>query len=149
PAAGDAAPAPGRGAQARAARGRGAPPGAAGERSARLPAPAAAEGRWLQSHRGLAVTRTTRLGVLVALIALPALAQAAGPEALSLKAGAPAELLGKTLAIARGLFALSLVLGLLVEAFGGDPSKPKSYGGVAWRALVVVALLAGYPRLFG
>lgn len=85
----------------------------------------------------------------VALVVLPALAEAAGPEALSLKSGAPAELLGKTLAIARGLFALSLVLGLLVEAFGGSPDKPKSYGGVAWRALVVVALLAGYPRLFG
>jgi len=95
------------------------------------------------------VTRATRMMVGMAVVALPALAHAAGPEALSLKSGAPAELLGKTLAIARGLFALSLVLGLLVEAFGGSPDKPKSYGGVAWRALVVVALLAGYTRLFG
>jgi len=95
------------------------------------------------------MTRTARALMGLALVMLPALAHAAGPEALSLKSGAPAELLGKTLAIARGLFALSLVLGLLVEAFGGDPDKPKSYGGVAWRALVVVALLAGYPRLFG
>ncbi|HEY8210297.1 MAG TPA: hypothetical protein VIG99_22590, partial [Myxococcaceae bacterium] len=91
----------------------------------------------------------TRTLIGVALMVLPALAHAAGPEALSLKSGAPAELLGKTLALARGLFALSLVLGLLVEAFGSSPDKPKSYGGVAWRALVVVALLAGYPRLFG
>jgi hypothetical protein len=89
------------------------------------------------------------VGAVAAGLLVPAVALAAGPEALSLKTGAPAELLGKTLAIARGLFALSLVIGLLVEAFGGSPDRPKSYGAVAWRALVVVALLAMYPKLFG
>ncbi|HEY8211329.1 MAG TPA: hypothetical protein VIG99_27785, partial [Myxococcaceae bacterium] len=95
------------------------------------------------------MTRTSRALVALLLTALPALALAAGPQALSLKSGAPAELLGKTLAIARGLFALSLVVGLLVEAFSDSPDKAKGYGGVAWRALVVVALLAGYSKLFG
>ena len=80
------------------------------------------------------MTRTSRAFLALLLTLLPALALAAGPQALSRKSGAPAELLGKTLAIARGLFALSLVVGLLVEAFSDSLDKGKSYGGVAWRA---------------
>ena len=91
----------------------------------------------------------TRLAVLVAALVTPALAFAAGPEVLNLRDGVPKELLGKMLTIAWGLFAFSLVLGLLLEAFGGAPDQPKNYGGVAWRALVVVALLGAYPKLFG
>lgn len=95
------------------------------------------------------MTHARLLGTIAVGLLAPAVALAAGPEALSLKTGAPAELLAKTLGIARGLFALSLIVGLLVEAFGGSPDRPKSYGSVAWRALVVVALLAVYPKLFG
>jgi hypothetical protein len=83
------------------------------------------------------------------LLLVPAAALAAGPQALSLKTGVPAELLSTTLGIARGLFPLSLVLALVLEAFGGSPSQSKNYGGVVWRALVVVALLASYPKVFG
>jgi hypothetical protein len=91
--------------------------------------------------------RIAALGLLL----LPALAFAdeAGPAVLSLKSGVPAELLGKTLGIARGLFALSLVVALLVEAFSSSPTQQKNYGGVAWRALLVLALLSGYRVLFG
>jgi hypothetical protein len=94
------------------------------------------------------VTRRLAFFVLFAALA-PAAAIAAGPQALNLRDGVPAELLAKTLGLARGLFALSLVLALAVESFGSSPDRPKSYGGVAWRALVVVALLGGYPKLFG
>lgn len=87
------------------------------------------------------------LSVFVALA--PRLALAGGPEVLDLKDGVPRELLGKMLGVAWGLFAISLVVGLLVEAFRGSPTEPKSYGGVAWRTLVVMALLSGYPKIFG
>lgn len=83
------------------------------------------------------------------LLAGAAHAEEPGPAVLSFRDGVPAELLGKTLGIARGLFALSLILGLLGEAFGGAPAESKSYGGVAWRALLVLALLSGYRVLFG
>ena len=93
---------------------------------------------------------TRHLCVLALVVAVaPAAVLAAGPQALSLKDGAPAELLGKTLAIARGLFALALVVGLAVEAFGGSPDRPKNYGGVVWRSLVVLVLLGSYSKIFG
>jgi hypothetical protein len=76
-------------------------------------------------------------------------ASEAGPVVLSLKDGVPAELLGKTLGVAKSLFVLSLILGLLIEAFGGAPTQTKNYGGAAWRAVLVLALLSGYRVLFG
>ncbi len=82
----------------------------------------------------------------------PALALASGPEALDLASGVPKELLGKTLGIAWSLFAFSVVVALLVELFGTAPFDGRGYGrvgGVAWRALVVVALLKWYPQIFG
>lgn len=89
------------------------------------------------------------LAVLALLLPGLALAAEAGPAVLSFRDGVPAQLLSKTLGIAKGFFAISLVIALLVEAFGGSPSQPKNYGGVAWRALLVLALLSGYRVLFG
>src|SRR4051812_45127811 len=94
------------------------------------------------------MTRRLAFALLLAVVT-PVAALAAGPHALNLKDGVPAELLAKTLAIARGLFPLSLVIALAVEAFGGSPDKPKSYGAVVNRALIIVALLGAYPKLFG
>src|SRR5688500_12458794 len=92
-----------------------------------------------------------RTVAFLAFLLVPAAAFAAdvGPAVLNLRDGAPAELLGKTMGIAKGLFPLSLVLGLLVEAFGDSPLKQKDYGGVAWRAILVFALLYGYRPIFG
>lgn len=91
---------------------------------------------------------------LAALSALgcPALALAAtgtGMEALDLRTGAPKELLGKALSLAWGLFPVSVVLGLVVEAFSASPDQPRSYAGVAWRSLLVVAFLRWYAPVFG
>jgi hypothetical protein len=84
-----------------------------------------------------------------ALLPTVAFAVETGPVVMSLKSGVPAELLGKTLGVAKSLFALSLILGLLVEAFGASPTTQKNYAGVVWRALLVLALLWGYRVLFG
>jgi len=89
---------------------------------------------------------------LAAACTCPGLALAASPEALDLATGVPKELLGKTLGLAWSLFAFSLVIALLVELLGTSPSEGKSHGragSVAWRALVVVALLKWYAQIFG
>jgi len=80
---------------------------------------------------------------------LPGAAFATGPEVLNLRDGVPRELLGKMLGISWSLFGLCLALGLIVEAFSNAPTQQKNYAGVAWRALVVMALLAAYPKVFG
>ena len=84
---------------------------------------------------------------LAALV--PGVALAAGPEVLNLRDGVPRELLGKMLGLAWGFFGVSLALGLIVEAFRDAPSQQKNYAGVAWRALLVMALLGSYPKVFG
>lgn len=86
--------------------------------------------------------------VLLAALA-PAAALAAGPEVLDLRTGVTADMLAKTLGIARAFFPLALVLAILVEAFGGGPTDSKHYGALVGRALLVLVLLAGYGRLFG
>lgn len=86
---------------------------------------------------------------MVALL-IPSIALAGnGPAVLDLSTGVPKELLGKTLGLARSLWAFCVVLGLIVEAFGSSPAGRRDYAGCVWRALVVLALLAAYPRVFG
>jgi len=82
-------------------------------------------------------------------LGVPALVLTAAPNVLNLRDGVPHELLGKMIGIAWGLFGFVLVIGLLVEAFSGSPDQPKNYGGVAWRAVLVISLLTAYPKLFG
>ena len=87
---------------------------------------------------------------VAAIVFVPAIAFAAnGPAVLDLTSGVPNELLGKTLGLARRLWVFCFVLALILEAFGSSPTRPRDYGGCVWRSLVVLALLAGYPRVFG
>ena len=88
--------------------------------------------------------------VFLLVLALPALALAGnGPAVLDLSTGAPKELLGKTLGLARSLWVFCLVLSLILEAFGSSPTSRRDYGGCVFRALVILALLSVYPRVFG
>ncbi|MGO8970434.1 MAG: hypothetical protein ACLQDQ_12770 [Myxococcaceae bacterium] len=78
----------------------------------------------------------------------PGFALAAEGEALDLRGGAVGELTARTLAIAHGLVAFLLLLGLVVELLRG-PARPKRYLAVLWRTLVVLALLQTYTFLAG
>lgn len=94
--------------------------------------------------------RHARLVVAAFALLAPGLAVAAGAEVLSLGAGSlAAEMLGKTLGIARSLIPLALVIALVIEAFGGSPTEQKHYGALVARLVLVVALLGAYPKLFG
>ena len=53
---------------------------------------------------------------------------------LDFSTGAPHDLLAKSLAVARGLFVLSLIAGLALEAFGRSPSADRDFGAVVMRA---------------
>jgi len=87
--------------------------------------------------------------LLAAGVCLPGLARAAGPAAvLDLQGGAIGELTGKTLAVAHGLLAFLLVLGLVRELLRG-PGQRRHYLSVVWRALLVLGLLRGYGFLAG
>jgi hypothetical protein len=87
--------------------------------------------------------------VVLVLCAFPGLARAAAaPAALDLHGGAVGELTGKTLALAHGLLAFLLVLGLVRELLRG-PGQRRHYLAVVWRALLVLGLLQGYGFLAG
>jgi hypothetical protein len=87
------------------------------------------------------------LGLLIAPAAFAM--TGANTSVLDLSTGVPANLLGKTMGLARGLFTFALVVGLVLEFVGGSPTSGRDYGGCVFRALVVVMLLAFYGRIFG
>ena len=87
--------------------------------------------------------------VLAGALLLPGIVFAATPMQLDLTSGAPKEILGTTLGLARGFMVLSFLLALLIEAFGRAPAAPRDFGGVLFRALVVLLLLSMYPTVFG
>jgi hypothetical protein len=68
---------------------------------------------------------------------------------LDLTSGVIGQYTSTTLGLAWALFVFCFVLALLVEAFGRSPAAPKDFGGVVFRALVVLMLLAFYGKLFG
>jgi hypothetical protein len=85
-------------------------------------------------------------GVLV--LAAPGLALAATGDVLDLRTGAIGELTGKTVALAHGLLAFLLVLGVTVELLRG-PGQRKRYLAILWRTLLVLGLLQAYTFLAG
>ena len=87
------------------------------------------------------------LGLLVAPAAFAM--TGANTSVLDLSTGVPADLLGKTLGLAKGFFTFALVVGLLLEFVGASPTTGRDYGGCVFRALVVVMLLAFYGKIFG
>lgn len=68
---------------------------------------------------------------------------------LDFTSGAPRELADRTLAVARDFFVFSLVVALLLEAFGRSPTAPRDYGACLFRAAVVLVLLVWYRPIFG
>jgi hypothetical protein len=88
--------------------------------------------------------------LFAAALLAPAHAWAASsPTVLDLGTGAPRQLLGTTLGLARGFFVFALILSLVLEAFGRAPYAPREYGACVFRALVVLVLLSFYSTLFG
>jgi hypothetical protein len=79
---------------------------------------------------------------------VPCAALAADGDALDLKGGAVGELTAKTLALAYGLLAFLVVLGLVVELLRG-PGQRRRYLSVVWRTLLVFGLLQAYTFLAG
>jgi hypothetical protein len=69
-------------------------------------------------------------------------------DVLDLRVGAVGELTSKTLALAHGLLAFLLVLGLVLELLRG-PGQRRRYLLVVWRTLVVLGLLQAYTFLAG
>ncbi len=89
------------------------------------------------------------MGHLLALGAFyPSLAVAAAGDVLDLKGGAVGALTAKTLAIAHGLLAFLVVLGVVVELLRG-PGQRKHYLAIVWRTLLVLGLLQAYTFLAG
>jgi hypothetical protein len=84
----------------------------------------------------------------LAVLASPGLALAAAGDVLDLRAGAVGELTAKTLALAHGLLAFLLVLGVTVELLRG-PGLRKRYLPILWRTLLVLGLLQAYTFLAG
>ena len=92
--------------------------------------------------------KLARILIPLALL-FPVVAAAASPSLVDIdvSSGVIAGWVGKTLGIARGALPLMFVVALLFEA-AQPPSAPKDFGGVIWRLLIVMALLAGYTQIF-
>jgi hypothetical protein len=86
------------------------------------------------------------LGVIT--LAWPGLALAADGDVLDLRTGPIGILTDRTLALAHGLLAFLLVLGLVVELLRG-PGQRKRYLAIVWRTLLVLGLLQAYTFLAG
>lgn len=97
--------------------------------------------------------RSVWVAVAVIALVLPtvAAAEAAGhaPVILDLRTGVTGELLGKTMGLAKSFFVFCFILALVVEAFGRSPLARRDYGGVVFRAVIVLMLLSFYGPLFG
>jgi hypothetical protein len=90
--------------------------------------------------------RARWLGVVA--FACPGLALAADADVLDLRTGAVGALTARTLAIAHGLLAFLLVLGLVLELLRG-PGQRKHYLAIVWRTLLVLGMLQAYTFLAG
>jgi hypothetical protein len=89
-----------------------------------------------------------RAAFLLGAFLVPGAALAADGDTLDLKGGAVGELTAKTLALAYGLLAFLVVLGLVVELLRG-PGQRRRYLSVVWRTLLVFGLLQAYTFLAG
>lgn len=69
--------------------------------------------------------------------------------ALDLSQGPLNDLCTQTNSIALKLFVVFGLIALIVEAFGHSPEHKRDYGGIAWRAVVVLLLLHFYAPIFG
>jgi hypothetical protein len=69
--------------------------------------------------------------------------------ALDLTQGPLNDLCSQTISIAMKLFIVFALIALIIEAFGHGPEHRRDYGGVVWRAFVVLLLLKFYAPIFG
>jgi hypothetical protein len=69
--------------------------------------------------------------------------------ALDLTQGPLNDLSNQTISIAMKLFVVFGLIALIVEAFGHGPEHRRDFGGVAWRAFVILLLLKFYAPIFG
>ena len=91
---------------------------------------------------------------LLALLVAPLVAVAASPAARDVvidfeRPGPMRDLLGKSLAVAKGFLFLSGFAAFALEAFGRSPAAGRDYGAVAWRLVVTLFLLWNYQPIFG